>query len=71
MICFIFLIKDHCLEIKEEKIFGFIMLAFYLYVIFIQIGALFFFDLTNRIYHLKTNEEYILLDEENERLIEI
>ena len=69
--CFIFLIKDHCLEIKEEKIFGFIMLAFYITVIFIEVGALLFFDLTNRIYHLKTNEEYILLDEENERLIEI
>ena len=73
MTSFIFLIKEHYLEVKGEKIVGLIFISFYLIVLLIEIFALLYFDLTNRIFELKLNDGYMLLDsnEENERLIEI
>ena len=70
---FIFLIKEHYLEVKGEKIVGLIFISFYLIVLLIEIFALLYFDLTNRIFDLKLNDGYMLLEsnEENERLLEI
>ena len=73
MTSFIFLIKEHYLEVKGEKIIGLIFISFYLIVLLIEIFALLYFDLTNRIFELKLNDGYMLLEsnEENERLLEI
>lgn len=72
MISFIFLIKEHYLDIKEEKYIGIIIISFYLLTLFVEIIALLFFDLTNKIFD-KKNDGYTLLelDEENEKLINI
>ena len=75
MTSFIFLIKEHYLEVKGEKIMGLIFITIYLIVLLIEIFALLYFDLTNRIFELKLNDGYMLLESneenENERLIEI
>lgn len=73
MTSFIFLIKEHYLEVKGEKIVGLIFISFYLIVLLIEIFALLYFDLTNRIFDLKLNDGYMLLEsnEEHQRLIEI
>ena len=73
MISFIFLIKEHYLDIKEEKYIGKIIFSFYIIIILLEIIALLFFDLTNRIFEKKISDGYTLLevDEEKERLINI
>ena len=73
MISFIFLIKEHYLNNKQEKYIGIIIICFYLFTLLVEIIALLFFDLTNTIFDKTINEGYNLLDldEENERLINI
>lgn len=73
MCTFIFLINEHYIYIKNEKYVGVIIISFYIIILLIEIFALLFFDLTNKIYELKKNDGYILLEanEENEKLINI
>lgn len=70
---FILLIKEHCLDIKEEKYVGIIIITFYIIILLVEIIGLLFFDLTDRIVDFKIDDGYRLLEsnEENERLIEI
>ena len=73
ILSFIFLIKENYLDNKGEKYIGIIIILFYLIVLLVEIIALIFFDLNNKIFDLKKNDGYILLEsnEENEKLIEI
>lgn len=71
ILSFIFLVKEHYLKIKEEQYIGVFIISFYIIVLLAEIIALLFFDLTKRIYAIKINDEYTLLDDENERLINI
>lgn len=73
MISFILLIKEHCLNIKGKKYAGIIIFSFYIIVLLVEIIGLLYFDLTDRIVDFKIDDEYRLLEsnEENEKLIEI
>lgn len=73
ILSFISLIKEHYIDNKGEKYIGIIIICFYLIVLLVEVIALLFFDLNNKIFDFKINDGYILLEsnEENEKLIEI
>lgn len=73
MISFIFLLKENHFDIKKEKYFGVFIIFVYIFILLVEIIALLFFDLTKKIFEIKVNEGYTLLEtnEEKERLINI
>ena len=71
---FIFLIKEHRLELKQKKYVGVEVICFYIIILLVEIFGLFYFDMTDRIVQLKVNDGYKLLEfneEEKEKLIEV
>lgn len=73
---FIFLIKEHRLELKQKKYVGVEVICFYIIILLVEIFGLLYFDMTDRIVQLKVNDGYKLLEfnedeEEKEKLIEV
>ena len=71
---FIFLIREHRLEIKQKKYVGVEIICFYIIILFVEIFGLLYFDMTDRIVQLKINDGYKLLEsneEEKEKLFEV
>ena len=70
---FIFLIKEHRLQLKQKKYVGIEIISFYIIILLIEIIGLLFFDMTDRIVEFKVSNGYKLLEsnEENEKLLEI
>ena len=70
---FIYLIKEHYLDIKGEKYIGILVILLYIILLLFEIIGLLFFDLTNRIYYLNISNSYKSFgtNEENEKLLNV
>ena len=66
MCTFIFLINEYYIYIKNNKFIGIVILFFYIIILVMEIIALLFYDLTNKIFHLKKTDGYTLLQENEE-----
>jgi hypothetical protein len=62
MCTFIFLINEYYIYIKSKKFIGIVILSFYIIILLMEIIALLFYDLTNKIFQLKKTDGYTLLE---------
>jgi len=65
---FIFLIKEHCLELKIKKFVGIFIMFHYIITLFLEIIALLYFDHSNSFLNIKKKEGYTSLDSKEERV---
>ena len=63
---FISLINEYYTYIKNKKFIGIIIISFYIIILLIEIVALFFYDLTTRIFQLRKSDGYMPLEENDE-----
>ena len=73
MVSFLFLIEEKYSKIKEKKYIGLIIIFWYIFMLIFESISLFFYDLVKELFYLEINNEYILLEsnEENERLLNV
>ena len=73
MVSFLFLIEDKYSKIKEKKYIGLTIIFWYIFMLLFESITLFFYDLTKKLFYLEINNEYILLEsnEEKERLLNV
>ena len=73
MVSFLFLIEEKYSKIKEKKYIGLIIIFWYIFMLLFESITLFFYDLTKKLFYLEINNEYVLLEsnDEKERLLNI
>ena len=73
MLSFLCLIEEKYSKIKEKKYIGLIIIFWYIFMLIFESISLFFYDLVKELFYLEINNEYILLEsnEEKERLLNV
>ena len=73
MVSFLFLIEEKYSKIKEKKYIGLTIIFWYIFMLIFESFTLFFYDLTKKLFYLEINNEYVLLEsnDEKERLLNI
>jgi len=73
MVSFLILIDEKYSRIKEKKYIGLVIIFWYVFMLLFESITLFFYDLTKKLFYLEINNEYVLLEsnEEKERLLNV